>query len=711
MLAVLAPVAMRVFLTTRLSGSTWELNMKVIVVGIVCALAVVAAQVVAAQTAPHVPLGIVSDWTHRHVLYPDSKDASAMERVRKDPRWAHNWYLRHAEAWWPEHLRHHPRRSHRDWSVPLSANPARSSFEPLFDFSYAISTDTGYGSLNTTDNGNGQYLATDGTLNVVSTLDGSFLGSYFLYPGGPGVTLSPTGHFNFNNVLYPAAAPLLDVDGLLFTGIGLEINLFAHPLTYEFEAFSKVGYSEDATGNPFTLTEAPGAGQTSPAKFVFDVSAAPNCANDFVAIGLPTTPSAGGQANLVGVNNLYSGGAGAFCPTGPTVMFAYASGTGQVPASLVVSQDGTQLAYIENLPSGSSFFHVLTLGTTGTNGTIASSAVKPGAAGGNNAVDQVVLLSPDNGITNQSSTTAPWVVYTHGEANDVAYATTYSTAGTGYLYKITNVFNGSTPTIVWSVAINAVPSTPVYDSTSNKIFFTDSAGRIDYVLDSGAPSVVYGSVLAAGTTSENPVIVDSTNQMVYASFNSNGTNSIVVQVPTSMASPVSVPVGAASTIYTAPYEPDFNNAWYTGSGTPLLYIAGTDTGTGTVPTLYSVGFNGSGVLNSTADATSAPLATGTADSAPVTEFYNPALLKDYIFVGVSNNCVAITNGGTAGCVMGLDITNGFPTVNAATPALAAAGGTTAIIVDNDSGFTQAASIYYATRTGATLVKATQSGLN
>ncbi len=221
--------------------------------------------------------------------------------------------------------------------------------------------------------------------------------------------------------------------------------------------------------------------------------------------------------------------------------------------------------------------------------------------------------------------------------------------------------------------------------------------------------MVYGAVLASGNTAENPVVLDSTRHMIYASFNSNGTNALIVQAPTSLASTVSTPVGPASTIYSGPYEPDFNNAWYTGSGTPLLYIAGT--GAGTVPTLFSVGFNGAGVMNSSADATTASLATGMADSSPVTEFYNASLLTDYLFVGVTNNCVATIGGGTAGCVMSLDITSGFPTVSASTTALAAAGGTSGIIVDNDSSASQASSIYYATKSGATLVKATQSGLN
>jgi hypothetical protein len=592
----------------------------------------------------------------------------------------------------------------------LSASPSTSAFEPLFDFAFSIGPNAGYGSLNTTDIFNGEFLATAGTLTVTGGQD---IGSYPLYPGGPGVTTSPAGAFIYDNVLYPSIDPPIDLDGPLFISGGLEINIWSNSASnYEFDDHTGSGYINDATGEPFTLSVAPGGGQTFPAKFVFDVTAVPSCANDFVVIGIPTNPAPGGQANIVGVNNLYSGGAGALCPAGPTVKFAYASGTGQVPASVVLSQNGSQIAYVEDLPTGSSYFHVLTIGTTGTNGTSATAAVVPGSAGGNNAVDQRVLLSPDGGTTNQSSTNAPFVVYTANDVSDFAYVTTYSTAGSGsgYLYKITNVFNGSaTPTIVWSAPITAVPSAPVYDSVSNKVFFTDGTGRIDYVTDIGtSPSVAYSAVLASGATSENPVVIDSTNQMVYATFNSNGINAIIVQAPTSMASTVSAPIGTGSTIYTGPYQPDFNNAWYTGSGTPLMYVAGT--GTGTLPTLYSVGFNGSGVMHTSASATAA-LATGTADSSPVTEFYNATLQKDYIFVGVTNNCVATNGGGTAGCVMSLDITGGFPTINASTTALAAAGGTSGIIVDNNSSLTAASSIYYATKTGVTLVKATQSGLN
>jgi hypothetical protein len=686
-------------------------NMKIFVAVAVCTVASFCTSPrTQGQSAAHIPLGVASDWTQRHTLFPASNNPIIMSRVHRDPRWAQNWFLHHHESWWPGKRRtggHRTSESHRDWSTALG----NATFEPLFDYSFDIASQAGYGSLNTTEL-NGEYLATDGTLTVTA---GNDIGTYSLYPGGPGQTLSPMGSFYYDNLLfpfYPTTDPPLDIDGLLFTSPSVEINIWGNGAGnysyYDSTSGGVYGTQLNETGT-IDLNVDPGGGQTFPAKYVFDVTASPSCSGDFVVLGIPAAPKAAGQANIVGYNNLYSttNGTG-YCPgTGPKMLFAYASGSGEVPASIALSLNGTQIAYIENLLTGSSYFHVLTLGTTGTNGASATAAVVPGSAGGNNAVDQRVLLSPDGGITNQGSTSAPFVTY----SSNAAYVTThsYASAGSGYLYKITNVFGGGTPAIAWRVAINAVPSSPVYDSTSNSVFFTDSEGRIDSVADTGgSPTVTYGSVVAPGATSLNPVTVDSVNEMVYATFNTNGLNALVVQEPTTLSKSYAVPVGTGSTTYTGPYGVDFNNAWYTGSGTPLLYVAGK--GTGTSPTLYSVGFNASGVLNSTASS-SAALTTGMGDVSPITEFYNATLGEDLLFVGVTNNCIATTQGGTAGCVMSLNITNGFPTVNASTTAIAAAGGSTAFIVDNDSNDTQASSVYYATKTGATLVKATQAGLN
>jgi hypothetical protein len=702
--------------------------MKTAFVGI---LFLLSAQMLSGGPAPHVPKGIVSDWAQRYLRYPDSQDESVIAQYRKDPRWEQNWYLRHREAWWPEYhpdsspdadserewrreRRHEPGlpgdEIHRDWSIALGASPSST----VINFSFALGANTAYGSVDVTDQGGGVWLATSGSLTVTGGTD---VGTWTLYPGGPARTNSPLGSFFYDNVITPANNPALDSAGLLFRIGTKELNVWGNSANnYSFwDSTATRVYGTQFTGTgTFNFQPAPGGGQSAPAKFTFDVTAAPSCANDFVAIGIAATPASGGQANIFGVNNLYSTSPASAAPNcttnGPTVKFAYASGTGQVPAAVEISLGGTQLAYVENLSSGKSLFHVLTIGTTGSNGASASAAVVPGT--GNNAVDNTVLLSPDGGVTNQSSTSAPFISYTDNDANDTAYVTTYSNAGagSGYLYKIGNVFQSTAPTILWKVAVNAIPGPPVYDTGANAVFFTDSSGRIDYVVDSGAsPTITYGPIVSAGTTSLNPVTVDNASKMIYATFNTNGTNAIVVQAPTSLASSVSVAVGTGNTTYTGPYGVEFNNAWYTGAAGPLMYVVGT--GTGTTPTLYSVGFNGSGVMNGTTTGSAALVSAAGADASPLTEYYNPTLAKDYLFSGVTNHCVATTGGGAAGCVMRLDITAGFPTVNAATTALAAGGGTTEIVIDNDNTtLTQASSVYYATKTGNTLVKATQSAL-
>ena len=184
------------------------------------------------RPAPHVPLGIVSDWTQHHILYPDSSNPFVNARIRRDPRWVQNWYLRHPEAWWPEYHRGHggaDEGSRRDWSVSLSASPLTSGFEPLFDFAFSIGVQTGNGSLNVSDRLNGQYLATAGSLTVSGIYD---VGTYPFYPGGQGIVTSPSGQFIYESLLfptYPSTNPAIDVDGLLFrNSSGFEVNLWGN---------------------------------------------------------------------------------------------------------------------------------------------------------------------------------------------------------------------------------------------------------------------------------------------------------------------------------------------------------------------------------------------------------------------------------------------------------------------------------------------------
>jgi hypothetical protein len=128
--------------------------------------------------------------------------------------------------------------------------------DPVFDFSFTVGPDAGFGSLNTVDIGGGAFAAIGGSLTVTSGID---VGSYVLFSGGPGVTISPAGAFAFDDVLYPASNPYLDVWGLLFTAGGLEINIWGNSAdNYSFYSHSNSAYNvADTADAPFNATLIP----------------------------------------------------------------------------------------------------------------------------------------------------------------------------------------------------------------------------------------------------------------------------------------------------------------------------------------------------------------------------------------------------------------------------------------------------------------------
>jgi hypothetical protein len=511
--------------------------------------------------------------------------------------------------------------------------------------------------------------------------------------------------------------------------------------------------------DPGFTTADPGSGQTFPAKYTFDVTAAPTCANqpntgdagDYVAMGIPAAAQAGlgGQANIIGFNNLYTNPSGTgYCSgDGPTVLFAYASGSGEVPASVALSLDGTELAYIEDIlptggnPDGAANFHVLTW--VANEGTSATDPATPDS--GNDL--SLPLIPPETSIV-QSSTSAPFIDYT----TDSAYVTTYSwTTDTGYLYKISPVFTSTLtnpPAIVWAVETTAVTSSPVYDSLFSNVYMTDLGGHIEWVTDMGSSAsavTVSTQFTDAASSSLNPVVVDVTNSRVYATFANTRDGAVVVQASEgytdgspALTGSSTVFLGVETSAVSGPYNVDFNDYFYGPSASDttetgsLMFVAAMDDTNGTIATLYTIPFlYGSQI--STIGATSTALASAAADSSPVTEFYNDATGTDQLFVGVTDNCIATGGGGTGGCVMSFDITDTTftynmddtggtwtspPTATTLTTAIAAQGGSSGLIIDNDAdtnpldtpNYPEASSVYYATKTGNTLVKATQSGL-
>jgi hypothetical protein len=137
--------------------------------------------------------------------------------------------------------------------------PARAVADQTFTFT---ATDSGsgtfsYGTLQATSNGDGSFTATSSYLIVVS---GPIVGFYELFPNPspPTAFLSPSGVFLVDDQLFPGQDPTLDVFGLLFTGNGLEINIWGTgPGTYSYFAFDGSSFPLASTTASFTLASTP----------------------------------------------------------------------------------------------------------------------------------------------------------------------------------------------------------------------------------------------------------------------------------------------------------------------------------------------------------------------------------------------------------------------------------------------------------------------
>jgi hypothetical protein len=433
-----------------------------------------------------------------------------------------------------------------------------------------------------------------------------------------------------------------------------------------------------------------------PAKYVFDLSQAPSCQNDFVVFVINAAPSVGGQANIVAFNNLYSGTTPAtgICGTGAaTFYWSYASGTGTIFLSPALSLNGKKVAYIEAASSGRAVFHVLTwVAGQGTNAT--TGAVAPGTGGSSDVTVDFTNITTAGCTASAAGAGngSPYIDY----ANDAAYVS----AANGRLYRIKNVFLG-TPTLDFCTTVSAGQSltSPVYDSGSNKVFVSD--GRSVFAYTVGATSfTAAGSVTVAGTAQAVVLspILDTTNGFIYvfSRYNNGNTNSIVSQMPLSLASHTDVNIGVATgTFYVL--DGAFDNAYYAGGPSAgTLYACGTQAGSASKPALYSISFAANGLINTTPVMNGNIRINNGANSngacSPLTAYFDGT--NDRLFVGAGNS------GGTTGAnqVTMWNINTRLTSTATAPNATAVneIGGTSGIVVDNNSSQGQASSIYFGT---------------
>ena len=472
-----------------------------------------------------------------------------------------------------------------------------------------------------------------------------------------------------------------------------------------------------------------------PAKYTFDVTAIPSCANDFVVFPVNAAGSTT-QANIVAFNNLYSGTAGGtgICDgrttpagdtdtkTSATVMWAYnvqSAINGGVPGSPALSFDGTKVAFVESAAGKQAHFHVLAwnsgngvaknLQSTASPLTINTFSGSAPAAGSGTAtdlpLDTLLATGPD-------TLSSPYIDY----ANDYAYVGNDS----GYVFRIKNVFcttascGGSAPSIdnTWGTqgavklggTCTGQLTAPVLDFFNLNVYVGCSDGKLYAISQSGAVASLVvgdGSAKTYGGIVDPP-IVDGVDGYVYAVSGSanNGANGVLVQAKADFSSSVAVPVGAGNQCNM--HAPTPNNAYFTSitSAGALMYVSGVSTtGTVTQPCtagsggtafveLYAVTFGATGAMTAGAPAHGTEDGQGPGyEWAPLAEFYNTTTATDWLFFSALQS--AQVNFSSA------NITTGFPT--AFTNPVTEGVGTSGMVVDNNASTTkypQAASIYF-----------------
>ncbi|MGA8813615.1 MAG: hypothetical protein WB523_13800 [Candidatus Sulfotelmatobacter sp.] len=442
-----------------------------------------------------------------------------------------------------------------------------------------------------------------------------------------------------------------------------------------------------------------------PAKYQFDV-VAEDCTSDYIVFGLTVT--SGTQANLVGINNLYTS-ASPPCNSGsPWLAFAFNAVThgGQIKTSPVISTDGTKVAFVEST-SGASYFHVLVLPNTmptppSHDGTVLSPLTPLPCTKPTTSLCMTDLTIESSASDSNSS---PWVDYN----TDTAYVG----ADNGLLYKITPVFGGGAPALVndpsnWPVTVSTqstkVLTAPVVDDTAGLIFLGDGEGYLYSVkLTSPAKTPAAEQTIGwaghgAGTGVVDPPIAvtdpaNPTTDQVFAFTGCSyvlGIGGAVSQLPANFATGVpttsnTVDLGSASgdgdctgnNVHSGAFD---NAFWVNGSTSGHMIVCGfvNDGGAPSTPEMYFFPF-ASNVITSTGSSTFVINNTKGDECSPLTEFYNGT--TDRMFFGVGS-----TDGYLEGSTITTSLTTptctGAPTSSCVTSPKAL-GGTSGIVIDNE----------------------------
>jgi hypothetical protein len=454
-----------------------------------------------------------------------------------------------------------------------------------------------------------------------------------------------------------------------------------------------------------------------PAKYQFGETAE-NCNSDYVLFGLTVT--SGTQANLVGINNLYTTATPACNGGSPWVAFAYNTVTqtgGQIKTSPVLSEDGTKVAFVEST-SAASYFHVLVLPNPiptppSQTGTVLSPQTPTSCTTPTTAGCMTTLLIESTATNSNSS---PWVDY----GPDIAYVG----ADNGLLYKITPIFGGGAPALVndpsnWPVTVSAATQSnrvltgPVVDDSSGRIFLGDGYGYF-YAVNLTSPGGTYAARQTVGWVYDGtadgsggpgtgivdpPIAVDDpanpTTDQVFAFTGCSqvpGIGGAVTQLPANFTTGApsaanTVDLGSASgngdctgrNVHSGTLD---NAFWVNGSTSGHMIACGfvQSGGVPSNPRMYMFPF-ASGVITSAGSSSFVIDNTLGDECSPLTEFYDGTTDRMFFGVGGStdgfleSSAIGTSSLSTPSCM-------GSPTSSCVT-APSALGGTSAIVIDNE----------------------------
>ena len=698
------------------SNSSWRIRLAQIFLGVVIVIALV---VVRGTHAGNEPVHLVTDWSHRHLVFSAPHNLGQHVQLLSNPRYVQQLVRRNAELKQGRGQMQPQDPIHKDWSVFLGSGGTVGPgvFPAKFLFNVATA--------NCSDATQPDFVVYNNSLDPSPAANEANQIGFFTGTPTNGQTFTITNSNSGTFLAVTASATL---------NTGLHWKLSANHTTDATNlalAIARNSANVGVTASSF------GANVIFTSANAGDADNSITLATNMTAFALFGSTLAGGTngASIVAFDNLYSGCGG----TVPSTYWAYDTG-GTVTTSVILSGDGSQVAFVQkdNI-TGTADLVLLKWAASGTDTVNAPSAiltaVSPGSYRSCTAPCMTTIVF-SGGATDSNS--SPFYDFAIGSDK------LYVGDDNGNLHQFNNVFLTGTPAesgSPWPVALTTgnITTSPVYDAGTGKVYIADNGGLL-YAVNASTGATVTSGTLALGRASgglgivDSPIL-DSSVDTVYVFAADDSTcgsgSSAVYQLRAGFAAGgkgTSVNVGSCSDSVSL-YAGSFDNAYYSSvsSNAGNLYVCGN---TGGNPTLYQITITNTGAMGTVA--TGPEIATVIVTCSPIAEIYNVNATggaKDWIFMSVQdagNTSAPISCPSAIGCIMSFDVTSGatLTPAHATSARAAAAGGTSGIVPDNTVGsvtLSGTSQVYYSTLAYGTCstsggaggcgIQASQSGLN